>query len=130
MKPKYVFTGTVKRCHDVYWFNEYGDQRYVPDFRIGNIEVGSIRQYADVVDKEAVLVKVDDSQYVWLDMVKTLADEVKIDLGISNLVIYGKPFFNGALFVDEDTLFPYFKNPVDTKMSMHRLRKTIYKSHE
>ena len=110
MKSRDVFFGTIKKCEDLYNYKKYGDEHYTAELIIGKTEIGTTHKYADVIDEEAVLVKIDDENYMWIDMIDNKLDEFLLNLGISYKTISTTPTKENRLFVDEDTIEPYFKN--------------------
>lgn len=51
LKNKNVFKGTDKKCEDFYSYMKYGEERYVGDFKVGKIEVGTTYKYANIIDE-------------------------------------------------------------------------------
>ena len=110
MKSGNVFVGTVKKCEDLYNYKKYGDEHYAAEFIVGKTEIGTIHKYVDVIDEEAVLVKIEDENYVCIDMINNKIDEFLLNLGMSDKTINTIPTKEKRLFVDKDTIEPYFKN--------------------
>ena len=51
MKSKNIFIGTIKKCNSLYWYKQYGNEKYIGDFKIGRTEIGTIHRYFDIIDK-------------------------------------------------------------------------------
>ena len=127
MKSKNVFKGTIKKCEDFYSYMKYGEERYVGDFKVGKIEVGTTYKYANIIDEEAILLKMSDKKFVWLDLVNTKAEEILVNLGIACNAISTSPICNNDIFVDEETLEPYFKAE-DKKLSVKKIKSLVSNS--
>ena len=125
MKTKEVYLGTIKKCHDVYWYSMYGDSRFIPDFDSAYLGDGMVKVYAEDVNKNAVLVRVSKNQYISLDMINSNLEEIMVDLGISNLSIYNFPSYNGCLFVDETTLSPFFQHVSEDEINVKTLKRLV-----
>ena len=127
MKSKNVFKGTIKKCEDFYSYMKYGEERYVGDFKVGKIEVGTTYKYANIIDEEAILLKMNDKKFVWLDLVNTKAEEILVNLGIACNAISTSPVCNNDIFVDEETLEPYFKGE-NTNLSVKKIKSLVSNS--
>ena len=110
MQSKNIFIGTIKKCKNLYWYEKYGDEHYFGDFRIGNCEIGTTHKYIDIIDEKAILIKVGESKYIWVDLLTNKIEEVLVNLGISMNTIGTTPSYDGDLFVDEKTIQPAFKD--------------------
>lgn len=109
MYGKDIYTGTVKRCTNLYWYEKYGDEHYYGDFRIGSTEVGTVHKYTDTIQENATLIKVRD-KYIWVDLLTNKLEEFLANLGISINALAVAPAFDGDYFVDEKTLSPVLEN--------------------
>lgn len=123
MKSKNVFIGTIKKCKDLYYYEKYGDEHYFGDFRTERCAMGTIHRYVDVIDENAVLIKVGESKYIWVDLSKNKIEEFLVNLGIAINTIETTPYQNGDLFVDENTLQSVFKE--NKKMSIKKVKSLI-----
>jgi len=125
MKKSDIFVGTIKKCNSLFYYKEYGEERYVGDFIIGHTEIGSIHKYVNIVCDKAILIKVNENKYMWLNLLTTLTDEILVNLGIPVKVINTFPSADNDYFVDKNSLNPYFENNEKTKISVKSLKKTI-----
>lgn len=105
MKNRILLIGTVKQCKNVYCYETYGDQKYFPDFELGNVEFGTVQRYTDITEENAILIKISDKKYIWL----VRKDNKLIDI----VVISSYPKKNNDLFVDTKTLEQYTKKSKD-----------------
>lgn len=110
MKSENIFIGTVKKCGDIYWYNQFGEERFVGDFKIGSSITGSIHKYVNIIDDKAILIKINEDKYIYFDMITTPIEKILLSLGIPVKVIGTQPFHSNELYVDKKTLKPYFQN--------------------
>ena len=109
MYSQNIFIGTIKKCKNVYWYEKYGEEHIIGDFQIGHCEVGTIHKYVDTINDHAVLIKVDESKYIWVDLLTNKIEELLVNIGIPINAISTVPLYDGELFVDEKTLVPVFE---------------------
>ncbi len=114
MKSNDIFIGTIKRCKDLESYKKYGEEHFFCDFIICKTEIGLMYRYVDIIDEKAILIKVNETEYIWLDTLTNKFDEFLVNLGIPVKTIYTEPYCNNSLFVDEKTLVPVFKNTNDS----------------
>ena len=110
MQGKNIFIGTIKKCKNLYWYEKYGDEHYFGDFSIGNCEIGTMYKYVDIIDEKAILIKVGESKYIWVDSLTNKIEEFLVNLGISINIIRTNPSYDGDWFIDEKTVKPSFKD--------------------
>lgn len=123
IKQSDIFTGTIKRCNDIDFYNKYGESRYIPDYRICSIEVGTIRSCFDVIDKYALLIKVDEDNYVRVESLDGFFEMFFANRGIYFRTIGTRPHFYDDYYVDEETVVPYFKSSENEKITVKTLKK-------
>lgn len=117
-----VYVGKIKKCLNLYNYNLYGDERYIGDFEIGHgIEVGTLHKYTEVLNDEAILIKIADNQYVCIDDLNGVLDEFLLNLGLSANILGDFPISDNSYFVSE--LRPYFIEEVNDKVSVKSLKK-------
>ncbi len=122
MKRRDIYIGKVKKCKCLSGYLEYGDSRYVLDFRINKTEFGYIENNAYVVDEYAVLIKVSDKRYIWLKTIEDIFEEMLINFGIELHSLRVEPLMDGELFVDEYSLVSYYENDLEKNINVRRLR--------
>jgi len=125
MKKSDIYIGTVKKCKNVNKYNIVGEYEFIDDFIICSAHLGRMEYYVDIVSDKAILIKVNEDEYVFLDLVNTLKEKILLDLGIAVNVIKTKPYSNYDYFVDESTLKPYFKGNINEDIKVKTLKKTI-----
>lgn len=125
MKSKNIFIGTIKECKNLYWYERCGDEQYVSDFKIGRTQIGTIHKYVDIIDKEAILIRINEKKYIWINLL-TKYDEFLVNVGIGVKTISTFPTSDHQLFVDEQTLKPYFKDE-NHNLSVKKIKSLVLK---
>lgn len=125
MKNRDIYIGTIKKCNSLYCYKKYGEKAYIGDFRINNTEIGQMYDFVDVISDQAILIKVTDNKYIWLNKIQSFGDELRVNLGISPKTISTYPSNDKDLFVDTKTLIPYFENEKDESLNVNKLRKKV-----
>jgi len=123
MKNKDIFIGTIKKCNNLYCYNEYGEERYVGDFRTRCVESGFIHRYVDIIDEEAMLIKVNDEEYIWVNSTLNFMNELFVNVGIPVKTIGICPTYDNDYFIDKETVVPYFKEDENKRVSVKSLKK-------
>jgi len=125
MKTKDIYTGTIKKVNNLYCYKKYGEERYGGHFKTSSLEVGQTHKYVEVVEKSAVLIKLNDDEYVWVDFLTNFIEEALANFGISFHKISIIPHSDNQLFVDKNTIQPYFKNEDNKDISVKKLKRLI-----
>ena len=127
MKNKDVYVGIIKKCNNLYFYERYGEKRFVGDCQIGPVMIGSIHTYVDVVAEKAILIKVNEEQFIWLDDLNNFVDGLLVDLGFPIKLIGTVPFATGELFVDKDSLVPYYieEEKKTRNLKVRQLKKDV-----
>ena len=76
MKKSNVYLGTIKKCTDIYNYNRRGEIWLEGQWRIGSITESFIHQYAYIVEEKAILIKISDDKFIWIDMVNNVKDVI------------------------------------------------------
>jgi hypothetical protein len=101
VKGDNVYTGTVKICINIKGYEEHGDSRFVPFVRINSMVEGDIINNTDIIEENAVLIRVNDNTFV-----NAREAEKKGIFKSKRLSTF--PEKDGDLFVDKKTIVPYF----------------------
>lgn len=125
MNTNQIYIGTIKKCRNIYLYENHGEKRYIGDFIINHIECGYIDNIVETITDEAILIKTNTNKYVWLNQVESLKDEILLEIGLPNKIINSLPIKDNDLFVDENTLIPYFQNETDKNISIGKLKKKV-----
>jgi len=102
MQSERKYIGTLKVCNDLYFYERYGEARYVADFSMRSLTTGTIHIYAEVLCENAVLLKIENEKYLWINN----GEQRLLDI---------KPSKDELIFVDKDTLVPYEKGKTKSK---------------
>ena len=125
MNTNQIYIGTIKKCKNVYLYENHGEKRYIGDFIINHTECGYIDNIVETITDEAILIKTNTNKYVWLNQIESLKDEILLEIGLPNKIINSLPIKDNDLFVDESTLIPYFQNEKDKNISIGKLKKKV-----
>ena len=101
VKGDNVYTGTIKICINIKGYEEHGDSKFVPFVRINNMVDGEIIHNTEVIEENAVLIRVKDNTFV------TVKDAKKNGISKSKK-LSTFPDNDGDLFVDKKTIVPYY----------------------
>lgn len=98
-----VFLCTIKKCLNVKEYNQHGDKEFIPFSRINSMVEGTEVSYTEVVDSNAVVIRINDDYYVKLEDVEKSKIKLK-----RNCYLTFFPSDDGDLFIDKKSLVPYF----------------------
>ncbi len=101
VKGDNVYTGTIKICINIKGYEEHGDSKFVPFIRINNMVDGEIIHNTEVIEENAVLIRVKDNTFV------TVKDAKKNGI-LKSKKLSTFPDNDGELFVDKKTIVPYY----------------------
>ena len=101
VKGDNVYTGTIKICINIKGYEEHGDSKFVPFIRINNMVDGEIIHNTEVIEENAVLIRVKDNTFV------TVKDAKKNGI-LKSKKLSTFPDNDGDLFVDKKTIVPYY----------------------
>ena len=101
VKGDNVYTGTIKICINIKGYEEHGDSKFLPFVRINNMVDGEIIHNTEVIEENAVLIRVKDNTFV------TVKDAKKNGI-LKSKKLSTFPDNDGDLFVDKKTIVPYY----------------------
>lgn len=112
-----ILTGSIKKCIQVQMCHRSEVYRRIPKEAEWQI-------LPDELVKKAILIRVSETEYVDITNVKT-------SLGIVTKMVIGQrysifPKKTNDIYVDVDTLKPYYKNPT-INIDLNKVRKDIRK---
>ncbi len=111
MKNYQIFTGVKKKCNDLLRYEADGfTQDEVP--------------YIDIVDEQAILIKINDQQYIDFKSIRTAAEKFMVDIGAPINIINVSPSIENPFFVDH--VQAYYENTDDTTQTTKTLAKTFH----
>ena len=80
-----ILRGEVKICTNLEEYTKYGSKKFVGDLRICNTVIGTVRTYDTTVDKNAILLKVNKKNFIWLNKVTFPIKLLKTSPSLNNL---------------------------------------------
>lgn len=131
MKSENFFVGDIKQCTKHENHTMFSSEIFVGDVCIGGDEFGYIEMEDKPYKKDAILLKVCEGGYVDIEELNSALDYLKVYRSITkdgfylgNLIMSTSAHREGCLFVDNETLKPYFENPKEIgSISVRRLKK-------
>lgn len=112
---KEMFTGKIERCLNIYNYIMYGKERLVPDSELGHIKFHTLYQYTQTAYEDAILLKINEDNYIWLNAPQEETTPLLQRLGIFQKHITTTPEKDYDLFIDKNSLIPYFPAPKKEK---------------
>ena len=128
MKKSDIYLGTIKKCNNIYCYKKYGEKRVVGDFQLRSVGVGTTYKYVDKVYDNAVLIKINEDEYIWLDFNQYLQKESFNNFKNTYQYLNTVPITDKELFVDKDSLKPYFEKNEKERISVRKLKKIMTKN--
>lgn len=136
MKTDQIFIGNIKKCtkyepHAVFCSSTYiNGKRIVSDF------FGGIESEDEIYKENAVLLKIKNGGYVDLERFNSILDYIRIYKDIDKdgyrlggLMMSTTPLWVNCLFVDENSLKPYYDDKQQSSnISVHQLKKQVRKN--
>ncbi len=130
MKPDQVFVGDIKRCTSF----EFHDDMAVKLERNGQIidlaTFGHIEVEEETIKENAVLIRMKSGQYVdvenlngTLDYLKACYQGSKKYTSRGGLLLETEPHTRGDVYVDEESLQPYYRETMTDSVSFMHLKK-------
>lgn len=125
---KEMFTGKIERCLNIYNYIMYGKERLVPDSELGHIKFHTLYQYTQTAYEDAILLKINEDNYIWLNAPQEETTPLLQKLGIFQKHITTTPEKDYDLFVDKESLIPYIPTPNQKKKGyIRKLTKNMKK---
>ena len=125
MKSNEIFIGTIRQCICINRYEEYGDEKFFPEFEINHNIFGSTEKYTKQITDQAILIRVNENKYIWINHLTSFKDDLLVNLGLPIKAISTKPSCDNDLFVVEDSLKPYFNNTENKNISVNKLRRKV-----
>lgn len=131
MKPDKIFIGNIKRCTKYISHSRFTGNVFIGEECVNLSSFGYIESEDELYKENAVLVKTKNGGYIdlenfnsILDYLKIYKDDVQRDYNLWKTIMPTHSRGNNSLFVDENSLKPYF-NSEDKKeeISIYQLRR-------
>ena len=121
MKPDKVFIGNIKRCTKYISHSRFTGNVFIGEECVNLSSFGYIESEDELYKENAVLVKTKNGGYIDLEIYK---DDVQRDYNLWKTIMPTHSRGSNSLFVDENSLKPYFNNE-DKKeeISIYQLRR-------
>jgi len=123
-----IYIGTIKKVRNYHTYKTYGEWEFVPEFQTATICIGSSIPTFDILSKQAILIKMDEHKYVWLDDIRSFVDEIIINFGLlNNKIMHTLPTEDKPIYVDEASLVPYYPEMQrkNQKLKVKKLKKDV-----
>ena len=127
-ETKEILTGRIERCLDIYHYTMYGKEHVIPDFELGHITCSTFHRYTQTAYEGAILLKIDEENYIWLNAPDEQKNPLSQRLGVLQKHITTTPEKDYDLFVDKESLIPYIPTPNQKKKGyIRKLTKNMKK---
>lgn len=133
MKPEQIFIGDIRRCTKYETHTTFSSNTYIDDICIGCDSLGYIEVDDELYKENAILIKIENGGYVDLERFKSILDYIRIyqditkhGYNLGGLMMSGYAYCIDSLFVDENSLKPYFTDKEQmNNISVRQLKKQI-----
>ena len=128
MKTDQIFIGDIRRC------TKYEKHITLSSMiaNIGRESFGYIEEDDELYKENAILIKIKNGGYVDLERFNSILDYIKIHKDITKngyrlggLMMSTSAHCLDSLFVDEESLKPYYTAKQTSNLSVHQLKKQI-----
>lgn len=131
MNSSQIFVGNIKKCTKYEVHSTFSSETFIGDTCIGSDSFEYIEEESEIEKEQAVLIKVRNGAYVDLDSYRTALDYFKVrqsltenGFRLNGLIMSTSPHCKGSLFVDSDTLRPYYTGE-KKNVSVRKLKKEL-----
>lgn len=124
MNKSDIYVGTIKRCIDIENYKKFGEEYSIPEVKISSMELGILMPTIDIVSEGVVLVKTSKG-YIKLRDIYGLFVDNRLDKGKIKRVLPIEPVENFDLYVDEESLKPYYTEALEEKIKVKNLKDEV-----
>jgi len=132
---KIIYTGIIKKCTNLDKFKLHGEKDIVIDFDEKNKISMKTDFYSEILDENAILICITENEYVWINRYKKIPNEflayiqnkeygfqieTLVGANIPIEIISIKPWSNNLLYVDKESLKPYFEKEKGEKNTVKK----------
>lgn len=128
MRNVEIYVGTIKKCLDLENYNKYGDKSE----KIGweertktTVTTSYITtNYTKTINDQAILIKTNLDYFYQFKLSNKFKENLKIVFQDPLSAIPTKPDDDSSIFVDENTLIPYYQEQPKT-LTLRRLKRDL-----
>jgi len=135
MKPEQIFIGNIRKCTKYESHTTFQSKTYINGECIGADGFGYVDTDDELFKENAILIKIEKGGYVDLERFNSILDYIRIYKDITKdgymlggLMMSTSSHGLDSLFVDEDSLKPYYNNEQTKKISVRQLKKQVKNS--
>ena len=133
MNTDKIFLGDIRKCTKYEVQKMYTFSTYINDQCIGCDSFGYVDCDDELFKEKAILIKIENGGYVDLENLNSILDYIKIYRDIKKdgyrlggLMMSTSPHCVDSLFVDQDSLRPYYaKDQQVTDIPLRKLKKQV-----
>lgn len=130
MKKENIFVGEIRKCIDYESYLKHGENYYIADFELksktSKIEFGTSISTYKIIKENAILIKINDDRYIWLDTVLNPIDALFVDLGFNFDSLDTKPTEKNMVYVSSSSLKSYYdKEEQNQKIRVKKLKHDV-----
>jgi len=124
MKNVTVYIGAIKKCLYPKAYQKDGDETFIPEFETRTTKMGYMRKNIEEVNNQAILIKTENNLYYQFKLTNTFIDKTRIIFNNENYALTSKPKHDDDIFVDENSLIPYYEEQPKS-LSLRKLKRDI-----
>ena len=135
MKTEQIFTGDIRKCTKYERHTSFESKTYINGVCVDCDSFGHIETDDVLYRENAVLIKIQNGGYIDLDTLNSVLDYIKVKKNIKEdgfilggLILDTSAHCMDSLFVDSESLKPYYNNDKKDNISVRKLRKQVKNS--
>lgn len=135
MKPEQIFIGDIRKCTKYEEHEIFESKTYINGVCIGCDRLGYIKKDDELFKENAILIKIKKGGYVdlerfnsILDYIRIYKDIIKDEYMLGGLMMPTSSYGLDSLFVDENSLKPYYNKEQANNISVRQLKKQLKNS--
>lgn len=132
MKPEQIFVGNIRKCTKYEEYTTFSSSMYNGNECVIRDSIGTIATDDEIYKKQAILIKMKNGGYVDLERLNSILDSMKVYRDITKdgyrlggLIMSTSAYCMGCLFVEEESLKPYYNYSNKQQISVYQLKKQI-----
>ena len=132
MKSEQIFIGDIRKCTKYERHTTFETKTYINGQSIGLDGFGYIKTEDELFKENAILIKIEKGGYVDLETINSVLDYIRIHKDktkdgyrLGGLMMSTSSHKLNSLFVDRDSLKPYYSNEQTKNVSVRQLKKQI-----